>query len=106
MRRRDAISALGIAALSVRNTLAQEPPAGWNPPQRLTPKATADRQKARTRPLLCMYSGNLSKIPYPELSGIAGQMGFEGVDLTVMKGGHVDPALYMVDLDRAFQIFQ
>jgi sugar phosphate isomerase/epimerase len=33
-------------------------------------------------------------------------MGYDGVDLTVMKGGHVDPSRYMVDLDRAFQTFQ
>jgi sugar phosphate isomerase/epimerase len=33
-------------------------------------------------------------------------MGYDGVDLTVMPGGHVDPSRYMVDLDRAFQTFQ
>ncbi len=106
MNRRDALSALSLAAVSLGKTFAQEPPPGWSPPKRLTPESTAARQKARTRPLLCAYSGNLSKIPYPELSGIVGQMGYDGVDLTVMKGGHVDPSLYMVDLDRAFQVFE
>ena len=33
-------------------------------------------------------------------------MGYDGLDLTVMKGGHIDPSLYMVDLDRAFQTIQ
>lgn len=33
-------------------------------------------------------------------------MGVEGVDLTVMPGGHVEPAKYMVQMDRAFQMFQ
>jgi L-ribulose-5-phosphate 3-epimerase len=33
-------------------------------------------------------------------------MGYDGVDLTVMPGGHVDPSRYMVDLDRAFQSMQ
>src|SRR6185312_5995631 len=33
-------------------------------------------------------------------------MGFDGVDLTVMPGGHVDPSKYMVQMDRAFQMFQ
>jgi sugar phosphate isomerase/epimerase len=106
MNRRTAISALSVAALSAREAFAQQAPAPPDPPQRLTPDVAAVRQKTRTRPLLCAYSGNLSKIPYAQLSEIIGQMGYDGVDLTVMKGGHVDPSLYMVDLDRAFQTFQ
>ena len=84
MNRRTAIGALGGAALAARAALSQKP--------------------GRT-PLLCVYSGNLSKIPYSELADIVRQMGYDGVDLTVMKGGHVDPSVYMVHLDRAFQTF-
>jgi L-ribulose-5-phosphate 3-epimerase len=107
MNRRDAISALGAAALSARAAFAQQPetpPAST--PQRVTPEVEAARAKAGTRPLLCVYSGCLAKIPYAQLPEIVGSMGYDGIDLTVMPGGHVDPSRYMVDLDRAFQTFQ
>jgi len=73
--------------------------------QRVTPEAEAARLKPGTRPILCVYSGCFAKIPYPELPEIVGALGYEGIDLTVMPGGHVDPAKYMVELDRAFQTF-
>jgi L-ribulose-5-phosphate 3-epimerase len=53
--------------------------------------------------MLCVYSQNMAKVPYFELGNIAGQIGFEGVDLTVMIGGHVDPRVTNVDLVRAFE---
>jgi sugar phosphate isomerase/epimerase len=111
VNRRDAISAFGGAALAGRQAFAQQSPAQKKPaeatpPARVTPEVEAARLKARTRPSLCVYSGCLSKIPYTQLSEIVGQMGYDGVDLTVMQGGHVDPSRYMVDLDRAFQTFQ
>jgi L-ribulose-5-phosphate 3-epimerase len=101
MNRRQAILTLGATAFSARATLAQ-PPAS----QRVTPEVEAARAKSGTRPILCVYSGCLAKIPYPQLPEIVGSMGYDGVDLTVMPGGHVDPSRYMVDLDRAFQTFQ
>ncbi|HVV47653.1 MAG TPA: TIM barrel protein [Bryobacteraceae bacterium] len=98
MRRRIALAALGGAAL----TLAQEP--GFD--QRLTPEEIAKRRKDRTRPMLCVYSGCFAKLPVALLPETVSGMGFEGVDLTVMPGGHVDPSKYMVQMDRAFQMFQ
>ena len=98
MNRRRAILTLGATVFSAR----AQPPA----PQRVTPEVEAARAKAGTRPLLCVYSGCLAKIPYPQLPEIVGSMGYDGIDLTVMPGGHVDPSRYMVDLDRAFQTFQ
>ncbi len=75
-------------------------------PQRVTPEVEAARLKPGARPLLCAYSGCFAKIPYAQLPEIIGSMGYDGMDLTVMPGGHVDPSRYMVDLDRAFQTFQ
>ncbi len=98
MRRRIALAVLGGAALG----LAQEP--GFD--QRLTPEEIAKRRKDRTRPMLCVYSGCFAKLPVDLLPETIGGMGFEGVDLTVMPGGHVDPSKYMVQMDRAFQMFQ
>jgi sugar phosphate isomerase/epimerase len=106
MNRRIAISTLAGAALARGRGLAQQDPPAQTPPQRVTPEVAATHDKPGARPLLCVYSGCLSKIPYPELSGIVREMGYDGTDLTVMKGGHVDPSRYMVDLDRAFQTFQ
>ena len=82
MTRREAFALLGGAALTAPTSLAQKPPA---------------------RPALCVHSGNLAKIPYGELADVVKQMGYDGIDLTVMKGGHVDPAVYNVDLSRAFE---
>ena len=100
MNRRHAISALGAVAISARAAFAQAAP------QRVTPEVATARLKPGARPLLCAYSGCFAKIPYPQLPEIVGAMGYDGMDLTVMPGGHVDPSRYMVDLDRAFQTFQ
>lgn len=89
-----------LTALSGARLLAQQPP-----PTRLTPADAAARVKPGGRPTICMYSGNLSKIPYAQLPDIVNQLGYEGIDLTVMQGGHVDPSRYMVQLDRALQVF-
>ena len=106
-----AIAAIGGAALAARQVFSQQSPAAPiavppSRPQRVTPDVADAHLKAGARPLLCVYSGCLSKIPYAELPDIVRTMGYDGIDLTVMKGGHVDPSLYMVDLDRAFQTFQ
>jgi sugar phosphate isomerase/epimerase len=66
------------------------------------PKAGAAKGD-RTKPLLCGYSKNLARVPYPELGLIAQQIGYDGVDLTVMDGGHVNPHITNVDLVRAIE---
>lgn len=60
-------------------------------------------QTPRTSPLICVYSQNLIKVPYPELGMIAQQIGYDGVDLTVFNGGHVDPKITNVDMVRAIE---
>jgi sugar phosphate isomerase/epimerase len=85
--RRTALGLLGGVAMIAGQSKAQQ----------------AAAAKPARRPSLCVYSGNLAKIPYGELADIVRQMGYDGVDLTVMKGGHVDPAVYNVDLSRAFE---
>lgn len=102
MNRRRAILTLGATAFSARAAFAQQA----ETPPRVTPEVEAARLKKGARPLLCAYSGCFAKIPYAQLPEIVGDMGYDGIDLTVMPGGHVDPSRYMVDLDRAFQTFQ
>ncbi|MDP9053656.1 MAG: sugar phosphate isomerase/epimerase [Acidobacteriota bacterium] len=60
-------------------------------------------QGPRSAPLICGYSQNLIKVPYPQLGFFAQQIGYEGLDLTVMDGGHVNPRIANVDLVRAFE---
>ena len=97
MNRRQAIAALGAAALTVREARPQaaaEKDGG--------PKAGVARAP-RTTPTICAFSQNLIKVPYPELGLVAQQIGYDGVDLTVMDGGHVNPHITNVDLVRAIE---
>ncbi len=96
MTRRAAIAALGAAALAreARPQAAAEKDGGPKAGAVLPPRVT---------PMICGYSGNMAKIPYPELGTIAQQIGYEGVDLTVMQGGHVNPFITNVDLVRAVE---
>jgi L-ribulose-5-phosphate 3-epimerase len=97
MTRRHAIAALGASALLARDARPQaaaEKDGG--------PKAGVV-QGPRTTPMICAFSQNLIKVPYPELGLIAQQIGYDGVDLTVMDGGHVNPHITNVDLVRAIE---
>ena len=72
----------------------------------LVAAASATRLRAaepRPTPALCLFSEIMPKIEYAELGGIVKQFGFDGIDLTVRPGGHVDPRLANVDLVRAFE---
>lgn len=88
MNRRTAIRTLGAVASGIA-ARAQAP---------LPPPTTS-----RSSPLICVYSGNLAKVPYAMLGDIAGQIGYEGVDLTVFPGGHVNPFIANVDMVRAVE---
>ncbi len=54
-------------------------------------------------PSVCLFSGSVQGLEYSELPLIAQQLGFDGVDLTVRPGGHVEPRLSNVDLVRAIE---
>src|SRR4051794_4785703 len=69
---------------------AQQPPGQAPPPP-------------RTRPLLCFFSKYLQKLEYVEIGGLIKQLGFEGCDLTVRPGGHVEPDKVQVDMLRAIE---
>jgi L-ribulose-5-phosphate 3-epimerase len=95
--RRHAIAALGASAILARDGRAQaaaEKDGG--------PKAGVV-QGPRSTPLVCAFSQNLIKVPYPQLGTVAQQIGYDGVDVTVMEGGHVNPHITNVDLVRAFE---
>lgn len=48
-----------------------------------------------------LFSKHLQFLDYDELARAAADLGFEGLDLTVRPGGHVEPAKVATDLPRA-----
>lgn len=95
--RRHAIAAIGASVLLAREAHPQQAAEKDGGPK------AGVAQAPRTTPLICAFSQNLIKVPYPELGTIAQQIGYDGVDLTVMNGGHVDPHITNVDLVRAIE---
>ncbi len=53
------------------------------------------------RPPLCIFSKHLAKLNYDQLGKAAREFGFDGVDLAVRPGGHVEPARVTEDLPKA-----
>ena len=101
MTRREALGTLcqtiGGASLLARSARGQAATEKYGGPKAGVLKG------ARTSPMICAYSKNLAKVPYAELGLIAGQIGYDAVDLTVMDGGHVNPHITNVDLVRAIE---
>ena len=62
--------------------------------------------KARTGPLICLYSRLLPDVEYFDMAPILSGMGFDGCDLSVQQGGTVEPFQISVDLVRAVEVFQ
>jgi sugar phosphate isomerase/epimerase len=56
----------------------------------------------RPLPPISVFSKHLQFLDYPEMAAVAARIGFDGVDLTVRPGGHVEPAHVERDLPRAF----
>jgi L-ribulose-5-phosphate 3-epimerase len=69
----------------------------------LLASATPARSATKPVPALCLFSGSVQRLDYSDLPPIVKQLGFDGVDLTVRPGGHVEPRLSNVDLVRAIE---
>jgi L-ribulose-5-phosphate 3-epimerase len=64
----------------------------------------SNRLKETDRPFaISIFSKNLQWLDYDGMASTAAQLGFDGVDLTVRPGGHVEPARVAEDLPRAFE---
>ena len=50
---------------------------------------------------VCIFSKHLQFLDYDTLGKIVAEMGFDGIDLTVRTGGHVEPATVKTDLPKA-----
>ena len=58
---------------------------------------------AKSENQLCVFSKHLQWLEIPEMAATAAKLGFEGVDLTVRKGGHVAPERVVEDLPKAVE---
>ena len=81
---------IAVAAGAARAAAQTQPP----PPE---------PPKPRSAPLLSIFSKHLAKLHYSELGPVIKTMGFEGCDLTVRPGGHVQPELAPAALFRAIE---
>jgi sugar phosphate isomerase/epimerase len=55
---------------------------------------------------LSIFSKHLHWAEWPEMAAVAKQIGFDGIDLTVRKGGHVAPERAAEDLPKAADIIR
>ncbi len=53
---------------------------------------------------VCIFSKHLQFLEGEEMAKTAADLGFDGVDLTVRKGGHVEPARVKEDLPKVVEI--
>lgn len=63
------------------------------------PKGDAEKKSAA--PPICVFSKHLQFLDYPALAKACREVGLDGIDLTVRRGGHVLPERVAEDLPRA-----
>jgi L-ribulose-5-phosphate 3-epimerase len=64
--------------------------------------ADAPVQALNSSPI-CIFSTHLQWLSVPEMAKTVAELGFDGIDLTVRKGGHVAPERVAQDLPRAVE---
>jgi sugar phosphate isomerase/epimerase len=65
--------------------------------------ALAEDKASRHNPV-CIFSKHLQFLDWEEMAKTAADLGFDGVDLTVRKGGHVQPERVKEDLPKVVEI--
>ena len=66
----------------------------------VNPGAFAPKRK------VAIFSKHLQWLPFDEMAAFVAACGFDGVDLTVRKGGHVEPEKVEVDLPKAVTVIR
>ena len=66
--------------------------------QALPAHSADDRRSGKLQ--VCIFSKHLQFLEGDELAKAASEIGFDGIDLTVRKGGHVEPERVKQDLPR------
>src|SRR5258708_38675535 len=54
-------------------------------------------------PKICIFSKHLQWLNVSDAARLAADIGFDGIDLTVRKGGHIDPSRAAEELPRAVE---
>ena len=67
---------------------------------RLAPVRAADEKRAGNKLKIAIFSKHLRFLEGEELAKNAAELGFDAVDLTVRRGGHVEPARVKQELPR------
>ncbi|MEO7142550.1 MAG: sugar phosphate isomerase/epimerase family protein [Bryobacteraceae bacterium] len=69
-----------------------------------SPAAASGAASANSQPLpICAFSKHFQWTTVPDLAKMAAELGYDGIDLTVRAGGHVEPDRVAEDLPRAFE---
>jgi L-ribulose-5-phosphate 3-epimerase len=55
---------------------------------------------------ICVFSKHLHWLPVSEIGRVAADLGFDGIDLTVRSGGHVEPERAVTDLPKAVEMIR
>src|SRR5690606_27659090 len=59
----------------------------------------------KTHPI-CIFSKHLQWLAVPEMIQAAKDLGFDGIDLTVRPGGHVEPAQVVTELPKVVKLIR
>lgn len=66
-------------------------------------QASAQSPGVKLLPPICIFSKHLQWLSVPNAAALAAEIGFDGIDLTVRPGGHVEPARCANDLPKAVE---
>ena len=66
----------------------------------LIPVHGLTKESSKKKMPICIFSKHLQWCNYKEMADLAGEIGFDGVDLTVRPKGHVLPERVEEDLSR------
>jgi L-ribulose-5-phosphate 3-epimerase len=67
--------------------------------------STLNNQATIASPI-CVFSKHLHWLPVSEIGRVAADLGFDGIDLTVRRSGHVEPDQAMRDLPKAVEMIR
>jgi L-ribulose-5-phosphate 3-epimerase len=59
--------------------------------------------KPRTTPAVCLYSQHLIKVEYEAVGTVLRDLGFDGCDMAIVPGSHLDPSSSQTDMMRAIE---
>ena len=91
-RRRFLKTAATVAALPLLSQAQTKAPA-------TKPSAAEGKQASK----ICIFSKHLQWLDYQQMARTAREIGFDGIDLTVRPGGHVEPQKVRDDLPKAVE---